>query len=224
MPSPYEPVRILRFPSGIYARLVTSLTRDTAPHAVLARVLPELERRARRLVPEHRHGCLGVAGEDLVQFAALAALSRLEAARRAGAPLPDWWQSDERLGSYMSGLMRRRLMRVLRDQRERAGSLVPEGIPAASEPEPGSRRERRQRVRACLAGIAPQELRAFARFGQGRSYEELAPGLRVTPDTLAKRRVRALAGLRERCRSCPLRRQQGCAWIPRGWLGPVSSS
>lgn len=195
-----------------------ALARSDA-HAALARVLPGLERYSRRLIPEGHARRLSISHEDLVQFAALVALARLDADLRAGNPPAEWWLSDARLENYLRGVMWRRLKRTLRDRREAPVSITPELVTGADEPAPFGSRDVRRRVRACLAGFSARELRLFARFGRGRSYEELAPRIQISPAALAKRRVRALADLRDRCRNCPLRREHGCAWIPRGWLG-----
>lgn len=187
-------------------------------HAALGRVLPELERYGQRLVPEHRAGLVGVAGEDLVQFASVAVLSRLEVDLAAGNGPSPWWREDGHLLGYLRGIMWRRLKRVLRERRAAALPLDIETVAGAPAPAEIVRCEERARLRACLGGILPWDLRLFARFGSGRSYAELSSRSGLSPDALAKRRARALAELRERCQGCPLRRAQGCAWVPRGWL------
>lgn len=201
----------------------------SAAHAALARVLPELEQYGLRLVPEHRAGSMGVSGEDLVQVAALAVLSVLESELGRSSSLPRWWQDDGRLFSYLRGIMWRHLKRVLRDRRETGASLALELVAEGTGPGSLIRREdvrcdevrceERARVRACLAGVLASDLRLFAHFGRGRSYESLASRSGLSSDALAKRRARALADLRQRCLGCARRREHGCPWIPRGWLG-----
>lgn len=188
-------------------------------HAALARVLPELERSAVRLLPARRARRAIAAREDLVQFAALVALSALEAGYRTRGKAPPWWRSDAQLCAYLRGVLQRGVKRMLRDAaREVEDSLTLEWLPARSEPAPLARREERRRVRTCLAGVRVEDLRLLARFGQGRGYEELAPLVGSNAGALAKRRVRTLAGLRERCRSCSHRRENGCSWVRLDWL------
>lgn len=187
-------------------------------HAALLRVLSDVEVFARRLVPAERRRCAPAAREDLVQFAALVALTRLQEALDAGASLPEWWLDDARLRAYLRGIVQRRLRRLLRDApREFA---LPANAPTYPEPSALERQELRRGVLGCLLGLRVADLRLLARHAAGASYEELAPEFGASAAALAKRRARALAVLRARCLHCPLRRESTCPFVSLGWLAP----
>ena len=182
-------------------------------HAALLRVLPNLERYARGLVPTRRRRRPPATREDLVQFAALVALTRLEVAFDSGATPPEWWRDDGRLRAYMRGVMHRRLRRLVRDAPRERGDL-PEHVAAATALEFHDDHD----PLGCLTGLRSEDLRLLARYSQGLSYEELAAEFGASAAALAKRRARALIALRARCQRCPLRRESGCPLEQAGWI------
>ena len=183
-------------------------------HAALLRILPTLERYARRLVPTGRKRRPPATREDLVQFAALVALTRFQVAFDSGAKLPEWWCDDARLRAYMRGVMHRRLRRLVRDAPRERGDL-PEHLAAATALEC---HDEHHDVLGCLSGVRNEDLRLLARYAQGLSYEELAAEFGASAAALAKRRARALIALRARCQRCPLRRESGCPFEQAGWI------
>jgi len=178
-------------------------------HAALLRVLPHLERYARRLVPPRRNRRPPAAREDLVQFAALVALTRLQNAFDSGSELPAWWRDEARLGAYMCGIMKRRLRRLLRDAPRELDGLLPTDAAVVSEA-PAFDHEERRDVLGCLSGLRRDDVRLLTRYAQGLGYEQLAGEFGASAAALAKRRARALNGLRARCQRCSLRRESAC--------------
>lgn len=183
-------------------------------HAALLRILPTLERYARRLVPTRRKRRPPTTREDLVQFAALVALTRFQVAFDSGAELPEWWRDDARLQAYMRGVMHRRLRRLVRDAPRERGDL-PEHVAAATALE---FHDEHRDVLGCLIGLRSEDLRLLARYSQGLNYEELAAEFGASAAALAKRRARALSAQRARCQRCPLRRESGCPLEQAGWI------
>jgi DNA-directed RNA polymerase specialized sigma24 family protein len=202
------------------------LPSDRSPDSEIARVrrglvklLPWLQGRARRQLPDHVLRRLASTPEDLVQLAAVAALARIETITRTTGLLPDWCRSEARLQSYLGGALWRMAMRLLRDHgASRIDPVDPEELTVDRRPGPTESLEEGDQARACLAVLTRDEIRLAMGFGMGKSYEELSRRLGASPTTLAKRRERILKRLRTRCLECSLRLRDGCDWVPPDWV------
>lgn len=190
----------------------------TDAKAALTDALPWLERVAALRLPARTSAYLSCSREDLVQLVLVAALTRIERRHAVTGRVPEWCQPEERLHAYLRGILARTLLRLQRDARaQREVSLPVECLAREHGRSRLEQHEERERALACLGGLSRDERQSFLRFGQGRTYAELAAELGLPPGTLAKRRARALDRLRERCRTCAWRIANGCSLLPRGW-------
>lgn len=188
---------------------------SSAARAAVADALPWLERAVALRLSARTSAYLSCSREDLVQLVMVAALTGLERRYEATGRAPEWCQPEQRLRAYLRGILARTLQRLQRGARaQREVALPVECLAREGGRSRLEQREERERARACLEGLSPDERRSFALFGR-RTYAELAADLGLQTGTLAKRRARALDRLRERCRTCSWRSEHGCSWIPR---------
>jgi RNA polymerase sigma factor (sigma-70 family) len=184
----------------------------------LASALSWLETSSALVLSSRKVSGLSCSREDLVQFVAVAALTKVERRHRESGTVPEWCQPEERMRAYLRGMLARTVLRMLRDARARREVALPmERLVREGRPSRLERLEERDHARACLEAFTVDDLRLFLQFGDGHSYAELAGRIGSSPAALAKRRARALDRLRERCRGCSWRIDNGCSWLPRGW-------
>lgn len=182
----------------------------SAPEAAreaLVRALPWLERRSA--------GCGGARAlerrEELVQATLTAALARIEGVRARSGAAPEWCLDDQRLRRYLGGMLKRL------HQRQQREASVRRAVTLRREPVDRESSLESAEACACLAQLAAAQQDLWPCPSEAKDLAERARERGCTAAALAKRRARALRRLRERCRTCSIRIEQGCALAPSHW-------
>lgn len=163
--------------------------------------------------------------DDIVQSALLAVFERLKRSRDESDRPPNWWDSTPRLEAYLYGVVRHLTGRVTRDPWNRRRLRLDDGVDGAAVPEPAAperppksaaeRAEDLRRLRECLETLGNSDRAVLLLHAAGHSYGRIAERLSLSPEAVAKRRLRALERLHTRCTACQWRAELGC-WSALG--------